>query len=343
MGTSLVTVTFHSSSLLPALLASLEGVDEVVVVDHSEAPEEAARLRAAGAEQVIEAPNRGYGAGLNTGVAATSGEYLVLCNPDLVFRPGALPRLIETARQPAVGVVGPRYVWDGSDRWLLPYPEPMTWRDELLWRVAPRRAARRSQLRQRRVWTAIEPIRVPVVIGAVMVMRREVFEAVGGLDERFFLFFEENALCHRLASLDLASLLEPRAMVEHHFGHSIGDADATHHGTSHRIFRRLHMPGWYRLLFAEPPGRADLGPPPPGPSPEPGEILVIATEPSFVPIAGCRWRQADDDPATLLPPHAGDEPYHAGVLRAGGTCYLGQIRRRAASIPIAISSTTARQ
>ena len=104
MKVSLVAVAYRSGDVLPGCVATFRReadaarvVAEVVVVEQSEAREEAEAARAAGADQVLERPNRGYAAGLNAGVAAATGEVLLLANPDVELEPGCLGR---PARRP---------------------------------------------------------------------------------------------------------------------------------------------------------------------------------------------------------------------------------------------------
>ncbi len=79
--TSLVVVNHHGSSDLARLLEVIDGIDEVVVVDHSEDEDEAANLHKLPVHRVVVQSNSGYGAGLNRGVREASGDGIrIRCN-----------------------------------------------------------------------------------------------------------------------------------------------------------------------------------------------------------------------------------------------------------------------
>lgn len=325
---SAVIVAYRSSAYLPALLASLEGVAEVIVVDHSEDAVEAATLGALGVDRLVVEDNRGYGAGLNRGVRESTGDVLLLLNPDVVLRPGAVAALRAAVLTPGVAAAGPILEWDEAGRWRLPHSPPLEWRAELRARLAPR-AATLSYLRHElALWTAEKPVTTPVIGGAVMATTRDAFVASGGFDERFFLFFEENDWCRRLAARGGRLLITPAARALHPYGRAIGAAAAVHFEHSLELFRRLYLPPWYLRLFPRPPRPAT----PRWPRVTrdrlmPGDLLLLGHSPRFVPAAFAVWRDGDDDPAALLPAHADPTPYHLGTLQRDEVRDLGMLAR----------------
>ncbi len=318
MRVSLVTVTWHSSRWLNRLLTTLEGIDEVVVVDHSEDPAEAKRLRELPVQRLVEQPNAGYGAGLNRGVQEASGEVLLLVNPDVRFAPGAVEHLARLATQPGVGAAGPMLVWSEESPWQLPHSAHHTWFRE--WAAARMpRLARRLYLRQMdRAWRANSPAAVPVIGGAVMVTTRAVFAASGGFDERYFLFFEENDWCLRLRRQHLRLMVEPKATVFHDWGHAIRDTAARHHVRSLTLYRQEHFPTWYLAWFPAPPSPGD---PPMAQAANPacraGDQLLLVGSPLCIPAARLVAPRTVEDASQLVP--AGLQPgrYHV-VRRLGG-------------------------
>jgi hypothetical protein len=119
---------FSRSCGLPACVESFRrqaanvGGAEVVAVDHSEDPEEARRIASADVDVVIERTNRGYAAGLNAGMAAASGDVLLLANPDIRFFDGSLGALLG-GLEAGFDIVGPQFVWDADATVLLPPAE----------------------------------------------------------------------------------------------------------------------------------------------------------------------------------------------------------------------------
>lgn len=326
MSVSLVIVNYRSSAWLKQLLPTAGPVDEIVVVDHSEQPSEAEKLSGLELDRLLVRPNRGYGAGLNTGAAESSGEILILANPDIRFEPRAIELLTNAAARPGVGAAGPIIYWDPQLRWQLPHATHFTWRFELATVVAPR-LARRMYLRQQLLgWTADDPVSVPTIGGAALAMSRSVFEDIGGFDERYFLFFEENDLCRRLQRTGRRTVIEPHARIIHPFGRSIGEAADTHYHRSLELFRRSHFPASYRALVPSPPPPRRPRVPPPVDDTAPGDELLLAAGPHAIPVARAVVRSGDFNPAELVPSSASPGRYLLLRRRRGRLGSLGWIR-----------------
>ncbi|MGH3080764.1 MAG: glycosyltransferase [Gaiellaceae bacterium] len=100
MTPSVVVVAYHSGEALGRLLDSLEGADEVIVVDNggdAEARE--------GVTLISPRENVGFAAGNNLGARHATGDALVFLNPDTVVVPGALQELVAPLEDPAIGIV----------------------------------------------------------------------------------------------------------------------------------------------------------------------------------------------------------------------------------------------
>lgn len=218
MGIEALVVTHNSAGHIAACMDSLLANGAVpIVVDtgstdstHQVASERVPNLR------VIQAGNNvGYGQALNLGFGHTVGNYILLSNSDVVYLPSSIRLMAEFLDQnPDVGLAGPQQVFpDGSWQWS--YGDlPGIWsgvKDAIglttfghacrywLW---PRRIDRK-------------PKDVPYVGGAVMLVRRAAFEAIGGFDEGFFLFSEECDLCAHMQELGWRTVFCPQAEVVH--------------------------------------------------------------------------------------------------------------------------------
>ena len=226
---SLVLVAFRSAAVAPAALASFRSeatalgvAGEVVIVDHSGDEGELARLQALAPDRLLARANRGYAAGVNVGVAASSGRTVLVGNPDVRFEPGSLTALL-AALDDGWAVVGPQFTLSG---WLFPPADLQTpgeqlarWlaaRSPVLWR----RELGRELARWRAVWEASEPIAVPALSGALLAFRRDVWGRVGPWDEGYFLYFEETDWLWRVAAAGLRLAQVPAARVEHAWGHA---------------------------------------------------------------------------------------------------------------------------
>ncbi len=191
-----VVVDFHAGQALSDCIDSLHanGLVDIVVVENGVAGSTMPALSGQRIELVEPNLNLGYGRGVNRGAAvAPNSRYLLVSNPDLVVHDGAVAALTAYLDgHPEVGVVGPRIVRpDGSV-----YPSqrvfPNFWLaglHALLAPVWPGNPATRAYRSPRVDGT------VDWVSGAFFMIRRDVFEAVGGFDERYFMFAEDMALC----------------------------------------------------------------------------------------------------------------------------------------------------
>lgn len=229
---SLLIVNYRSASLTAAAVRSarafFSGPLQIVVVDNSVDDGEANALRQIGVDTVVQAPrNLGYGGAVNLGRLSCGGALLALCNPDLVIQPGCLDRLVETVVGGAA-LAGPRFTWDEGSRWMLPLPEMPTLRTKAMEIAAsrfPALAARRDQTRTRRrigQWSATDPFEIDALSGAMICMRADLFDRLGGFDERFFLYFEEIDLARR-ARAHGPIVYVPDAVCRHLFGQTAAD------------------------------------------------------------------------------------------------------------------------
>jgi N-acetylglucosaminyl-diphospho-decaprenol L-rhamnosyltransferase len=211
-----VIVDFHAGQALSDCVDSLHanGVGDIIVVENGEAGSTMPAL--SGQRVVLVEPNMnlGYGRGVNRGVAAAPRRtYLLISNPDVIVHEGAVDELVQYLdSHPSIAIVGPQILRpDGSV-----YPSqrvfPNFWLAGLHAILAPLWANNPASRRYR---SPRADGSVDWVSGAFFLVRRESFEAVGGFDERYFMFAEDMALCWQLR--------------EHGYGVAAnGDASVTH-------------------------------------------------------------------------------------------------------------------
>ncbi|MDP1805012.1 MAG: glycosyltransferase family 2 protein, partial [Acidimicrobiales bacterium] len=167
--------------------------------------------------------NLGFGSAANRGVAVTTGDHVLILNPDTVVEPGTLKALSEALdRDPGLAAVGPRLEnVDGSL-----YPSVRRFPDltvafghaflGLVWARNP--ATRRYRMLD---WDHDQPAAgVDWVSGACVLVRRTAFEMVGGFDEAYFMYVEDVDLCWRLGQAGWRIGYEPGARVVHALGGS---------------------------------------------------------------------------------------------------------------------------
>lgn len=246
-GIAVVVVNHETRDHLRACLRSIRSeARELVVVDtgSSDGSPEMVRAEFGEATLVADIGNPGFGAAANEGIARCASPYVLLLNADTILRPGALAALERYLDEhPEAGVVGPRIVGpeDGLQRSTFPFPGPRTaflgeTRLGALVRFVP--GFRNVYLR---TWQHDRAREVPWVLGAAMAIRRRAFEAAGGLDPGFFLYFEETDLCYRLREMGWTVHFTPDATVVH-----VGGASTGQHRRESRLRYYAAMEAFYR-------------------------------------------------------------------------------------------------
>lgn len=255
---SVVIVNYLAYDPLADCLASLTpfvAPADIVVVDHSTQPPSLERLTARFPRiRFIPDPgNPGFAAGVNRGVRETTGEYVLLLNPDCIVTSDPSPLAEWLAHNPRAGVCGAIVrEADGSiqasARRFPGISTGLAGRTTWLTRVWPDNP-----------WTArnlvggvpSEPIPVDWVSGACMMLRREAFAAVGGMDEQFFLYWEDADLCMRLTEAGWATYYHPAMSVTHLTGRSSRHAQVASlvafHESAYRYYRK-HGSWWLAPL-----------------------------------------------------------------------------------------------
>lgn len=248
---SLLIVNYRSAALTADAIESAVETStaplHVVVVDNSCDPREAERLAGLPIDELmIASSNSGYAGGINLGVERCRGEYVLISNPDVQFRPDAIDRLIASVRAGAA-MAGPKFVWDDDGRWILPPASAPTLRDklgEIAAHYSSRHARNRSDhlLKERlRFWMLQETAATSAISGAVMCMRTVDVRRFGGFDESFRLYFEEIDFMRRLQRSGRRIEYVPKAECRHLYNQSAGLVDhspANFHESELRYFEK---------------------------------------------------------------------------------------------------------
>lgn len=253
---AIVIVSYNARADLEACLASLRATapamdHEVVVVDNQSTDGSPAAARAAGARVIEMGRNAGFSAANNAGIRASDGDLVLLLNSDTIVHAGALDRLVERLVATGASIAGPRIV-DGDGRPEISFGRMITPLNELRRRRLMRRydAGDPATIVHVRRETAREQF-VDWVTGACLLVRRSDAEAVGLLDERFFLYTEDVDFCASIRSRGGRVLFTPAAEITHLRGRSrAGNPAAVDDAyiRSHLAFYEKHHPAWAPLL-----------------------------------------------------------------------------------------------
>jgi GT2 family glycosyltransferase len=207
-----VVVTHGRDPDLPQCVAALgPQVDELVVVANPPAPDIEARM-------IVNDRALGLSANLNKGIAATSAPFVVVANPDTTPHEAAVALLRDFAvERPRCGIAGPMLLNpDGtsqSSRRLFPTVSgTIVRRTPLRWVANPQqRQVAHYQLNQR----PTRPVEAEWMLGAFLLLRREMLDELGGFDEGYRLYGEDIDLCYRAARAGWERWYVPQAVVTH--------------------------------------------------------------------------------------------------------------------------------
>ncbi|MDT7971791.1 MAG: glycosyltransferase family 2 protein [Armatimonadota bacterium] len=227
---SVVIVSWNVREDLRECLRSLwrngEGLAmEVIVVDNAsdDGTAEMVRQEFPQVRLVVNERNLGYTKANNIGIHLSRGKFVLLLNPDTVVHEGALRALIACAEaHPEAGIIGAKLLNpDGSiQRSARSFPDigAGLFRNTLLGHLFPNNPFVRRYLLTDFGYDAVRE--VDWVSGAAMLVRREVFERIGLLDEGFWAYCEDVDFCWRARQAGFAVLFCPDAVITHKIGRS---------------------------------------------------------------------------------------------------------------------------
>ena len=172
---------------------------------------------------IVNEQNRGFTAATNQGLALSRGRAILLLNPDTEVVGDALATMVHYMdAHPSVGALGPRLVYpDGrlqSSRRRFPTLATGFVESTVVQQWFPNSRTLRRYYMHDTSNEVIQP--VDWVVGACLLIRRPVYEQVGGLDEGYFMYSEELDWCRRIKDAGWAVMYLPTATVVHHEGKS---------------------------------------------------------------------------------------------------------------------------
>jgi GT2 family glycosyltransferase len=255
---AIVIVSYNVRQEIEACLRSLDGqkgvgAAQIVVVDNgsNDGTLDIVRAQWPGIRVIESGGNLGFARANNIGIRATSSEYVLLLNPDTIVPADAVATLVKRlADDPRAAAAGPRLVDD-------------TGRAELSfgWTIGPL-----GELRQKAIgtlyergftaatrlvdrWTRQSGYR-PWVSGACLLVRRADLEAVGLLDERYFMYTEDVDLCLALRRHGREILFVADVEITHLRGRSAARNPQTERlrRRSQLTYYEKHHPRWVPLL-----------------------------------------------------------------------------------------------
>lgn len=216
---SVIIVNYNAGKLLSKSVNSVinfPGV-EVVVADNASRDNSFKDLvagpRIPNLVLIDNGANIGFGKAVNQAVLKSHGEYVYLLNPDASLSKTALARMVETAKEYGDrAIIAPRLENpDGT-------PQSSCYRPQTIWNAVKEYWLGKSGSYAKYLPTGKSPVQVHAAVAAAWLVPRQVWDELGGLSDRFFLYFEDLDMCDRAGSAGIPVIYDPRAVVKHAHG-----------------------------------------------------------------------------------------------------------------------------
>lgn len=222
---SVIIINWNTREILCNCLRSVyqqtqDVVYEVIVIDNASSDGSAETVKCEFPQVILveNSDNRGFAAANNQGMKIAKGRYVLLLNPDTIVLDGAIQKSVSYADNHAdIGVLGCQ-VWRNENeiqQTCFSFPSII---GLIIQKMSLRRLFPRSWIFgwvDYGWWDRTSPMDVDVVSGMYMLVRREVIEFVGLMDEDYFVYAEETDWCHRIKKAGWRCAFTPVARIIH--------------------------------------------------------------------------------------------------------------------------------
>lgn len=157
--------------------------------------------------------NKGFGNACNIGAREAQGKIFCFLNPDTEMISNDFEKIIsEFEKDKKIGIIGPKLINENNNiqEWCVGV-------ERNFWDIAKNNFGLKSS---QKIWKSEKKTECAWVSGASMFIRKDLFEKLGGFDEKFFLYFEDTDLCKRARNLNYKILYFPKFTVKHFGGRS---------------------------------------------------------------------------------------------------------------------------
>ncbi len=193
---------------------------EIIVVDNNSGDDSVYLLRSDFPEITVidNKENLGLAAGVNVGIKHATGTYYLVLNPDMIALPGSVQTLVDFMdKNPAVGIAGGKLISPNGKLQYSCYkfytPMTIVYRRTLLGKTDSGKATTRAFLMKD--FDHKEITDVDWLMGACLIVRKKACDEVGGMDEQFFLYFEDVDWCRRMWEANWRVTYVPQAVFSH--------------------------------------------------------------------------------------------------------------------------------
>jgi GT2 family glycosyltransferase len=237
---SIIIVNYQSEKYLAKCISSIQekvlAVEyEIIVVNNDKALE--AELPK-DTRLINTEKNIGFGAACNLGARSAQGEILCFLNPDTeIVSSNFSGVLYEFAKDNKLAIIGPKLI--SEDRKI---QEWIAGKEITIWSTLMNNFGYK---RDQKIWESESPVECAWVSGAAMFIKKDIFQKLGGFDEKFFMYFEDIDLCQRARQLGYKILYFPNFQIKHFGGKSFADKKKQkkyYHTSQCRYFKKQFLP-----------------------------------------------------------------------------------------------------
>jgi GT2 family glycosyltransferase len=226
MKLSIIIVNYNTGPLTAACIESilrqtLPFSVEIIVIDNASRDESVSHLKSDFPEITVLANDRNVGlaAGVNKGLSVARGTYYLILNPDIIVLPGALEKLVSWLEAgPRVGMAGGQLISPNGEIQDSCYRfyTPLTVIYRRTWLGKTRRGRKDVARLLMKDFDHRAVREVDWLMGACLLVRAKAVREVGGMDERFFLYFEDVDWCRRFWEAGWRISYVPEAQFSHY-------------------------------------------------------------------------------------------------------------------------------
>lgn len=220
MDLSIIIVTWNTADItlkcVQTIKKYLKGIKyEIIIADNGSSDDTVAKLKKEGGVVVIEnKANLGFGKGNNIAAASAKGEYLLFLNSDMEFLDNQLKNMFDYIKShPKIGLIGPKFLnIDLSDQGSVFPPQTLlnAFKEFWLGQKTYSKYVPESQV----------PLEVFSVSGGAVMVKRSLFEKIGGWDKRYFMYYEDLELCRQVKKMGYQVFYYPQCRFVHRHGAS---------------------------------------------------------------------------------------------------------------------------
>jgi GT2 family glycosyltransferase len=250
---SVIIVSYNNPDLLKQTLLSLKTHHknfETIIVDNSDRNDVEKMISKEFPDAIFKRmeSNVGFGKANNIGIQQSNGEIIVFLNSDVVFEGEVISQLVrELEKENSIGIIGPKLL--NADKSLqyscCNFPSATDIIKAEIWGDYSVKSWYLTD------WDHRQRRNVDYISGALMIMRKEIFESFGGFDDRFFMYSEEVDLCYRLKKTGYHIAYFPDVQAIHIGGASTSNNDREINVNLYlsRLKFRLKHYGFFQTLY----------------------------------------------------------------------------------------------